>query len=185
MRTFIALDIEENVRQNISNFMEKVSALQNKGVKFVESNNLHVTIKFIGDIPQENVDSVISTLGEIASEPFEVDIKGIGGFPSNDRQPRVLWVGIEKNEALLRLFDAVDRRLFTAGISRDQKPFYPHLTIARAKTEIKQELMDLIQIYRTKYFGSFQVKEFYLFKSELTGKGPIYSKIKAFPLNLQ
>jgi RNA 2',3'-cyclic 3'-phosphodiesterase len=183
MRTFVALDIDDYVRKNISDFMVKAASLQTKGVKFVEDHNLHITIKFIGDIFEERVESIVSSLGEIAAEPFEIHIKGAGGFPVGDRNPRVLWTGIEGNEALLRLFDAVDRRLFEAGIPRDQKPFYPHLTIARAKTGMAKGLFDFVQDCKSGEFGTFKVKEFYLYKSELTAQGPIYSRIGIFELN--
>jgi RNA 2',3'-cyclic 3'-phosphodiesterase len=185
MRTFVAFDIDECVRRNIAVFMAKAASLQAKGVKFVEDHNLHVTIKFIGDVPEERVDTLISSLSAIAAESFELCVKGAGGFPSNNRHPRVLWAGIEKNGSLLRLFDAVDRRLFEAGIPRDRKPFHPHLTIARTKTEIEKELFDFIQSHKAEEFGRFNVQDFFLYKSELTGKGPVYSRIGSFSLNNQ
>ena len=182
MRTFVALDIDENAKQKIAAFMAKAAALQTKGIKFVEDHNLHITIKFIGDVPDQRVSALISSLGEIAVEPFEICIKGSGGFPLKDRNPRVLWIGVEKNESLLQLFDGVDRKLICAGIPRDQKPFFPHLTIARTKAEIENDLFDFIQSSKGKAFGMFKVKEFYLYKSELTGNGPVYSRIGTFPL---
>jgi len=182
MRIFVALDIDSHTRQKISVFMSKAAAFQTQGMKFVEDHNLHITVKFIGDVPEKRISSLVSSLHEIAADPFEICIKGSGGFPLKDRHARVLWTGVAKSEPLLRLFDAVDRRLFSVGIPRDKNPFFPHLTIARAKTEIEKDLFDFIQSNSTKVFGTFLVKEFYLYKSELTNTGPVYSRIGAFTL---
>ena len=182
MRIFVALDIDSHTRQKIAVFISKAAAFQTQGMKFVEDHNLHITIKFIGNVPEKRISSLILSLNEIAADPFEICIKGSGGFPLKDRHARVLWTGVEKSESLLRLFDAVDRRLFSVGIPRDNNPFFPHLTIARAKTEIEKELFDFIQSCKTKIFGKFLVKEFYLYKSELTDTGPIYSQIDVFRL---
>lgn len=151
--------------------------------KFVEPENLHITLRFIGEVPRATVDLLRRRLAEVKYEPFKMLIKGVGGFP-NLSSPRVLWLGVEDGAAKLgELARAVNQLVDSVRIGRhDHEEFTPHLTIARLKGPLTQEARRIIQGLSDAVFGEQEVQRFYLFKSTLTPKGPIYSVIEAYAL---
>lgn len=153
--------------------------LNKSDIKWVKTENLHITLAFLGNVPIDRL-SLICDIIESASKtnnPFEINLEGLGFFP-NIRQPKILWIGINKSTPLLDIKRQIDSKLQQVGISYDKKPFSPHITIARFKQPIVIEK----QILNFNFKAAFQARDIHLVKSELLKAGPIYTKIYSAPL---
>jgi len=181
MRTFIAIDLnEENV--------EKIAGLQSElkksdaDVKWVEPENIHLTLKFLGEISEEQAGQVKNILDKIASDfrPFEVSLTEIGAFPKLD-YPRVIWVGIEKGKKETEeIAKNIEDELEKLGFPKEKRPFAAHLTIGRVRTpKNKERLKTVIQTWNLEHRTSNSqiVSSVVLYQSKLTPKGPIYTPL--------
>jgi 2'-5' RNA ligase len=194
MRTFIALDIDDAIRQRIQRFMEGVSGFA-PDARWVRPESLHVTLKFIGEKPTEVVEEVKRALSNIRAESFEVSIRGYGFFPTA-KAARVFWVGIESGPQLSALAKSVDEATFALGIPKEDHAFTPHLTLARgggrsgaprwrkddATNKNFQHLQDKLAALPTPDFGTMAAHEFFLYQSQLSQGGSRYTKIADFAL---
>jgi len=182
MRCFLAVDIPEHIKKSI------LKATQNLrkdliGIKWVEPHNLHITIKFLGEVEDKNALALAETLEKrlLNSGTFVLKLKNFGFFPDLKR-PRVFWVGVEdRGENLKKLWKEIENIVPKYGISRDNRTFTPHLTLARIKKPIKIEKSGLESL---KNFETpeFKIDTLIFYKSVLTSKGPIYTKIKEIKL---
>ncbi len=174
MRLFVAIDLPEEVKESIWNVSERLKRI--KGLKVVERENLHITLKFLGEVKESSIKEISERLSGINSEPFSVSVEGIGSFPSKKR-PRVIWVGINRGyDEILLLKKKIDVSL--SPMFGSEKRFSPHITIARAKYPLKWSLIDdVISGFREQIFGGFEVLGFSLKKSILKPEGPLYSDI--------
>ena len=178
IRLFIALSIQPEVKTNLDTI---ITDLKSKGgkVKYVNPNNIHLTIKFLGNTEESKVDRIISQLDNAANNisPILSNLTKLGGFP-NLKNPRVIWVDIEKNrEQIINLGKTVDTALTEIGFDKDTKPFTPHLTLGRVKDNNGlNSLTDFIQQYKFNeiplLFNSLS-----LIQSTLTQKGPYYKTL--------
>ncbi len=150
-------------------------------VKWVEEENLHLTLKFLGEVKEERVEEISRVLREIrrSEKRFELSLEDIGAFPS-ERSPRVIWIGVGKGrEEIIRLQERIEEGLTPLGFKKEERGFHPHLTIARVKKRADfKELFDLS--YKSRVF---LVDSVTLFKSTLTPKGPIYEPLDRFPFS--
>jgi len=148
-------------------------------LRLVKPENIHVTVRFLGNVSPEFVDKIHSEMEKIAFTPFNIEIKGIGAFPSL-RQIRVVWAGIHRGANELRaIFHQLEPSLQRLGFKPDPKGFSPHLTIARVKTSRnKTELVKRIKELENYEFGLIRAECLRLKKSVLTPQGPIYSVLK-------
>jgi len=154
--------------------------------KWVEPQNLHITLQFLGDINESQVIDVIKNLQEVAKRniPFKLTYKGLGVFPDAKRA-KVLWIGVsEGSEKLKNLAKSVERMNARAGIPPSSKVFVPHLTICRIKKYDQKVLTHLLNKYRTVEFGEDEVKSIALISSTLTAVGPIYTVVEEFHLGV-
>ena len=179
IRSFIAFDIDsESVIRQLS---EVQKALVNAGadLKIVQPQNIHVTMRFLGNISPNMIDSIHEEMEKVSFAPFEIELRGLGAFPTL-RYARVVWVGIKKGaEELEGIFDQLEPHLQRLGFKPDSKGFSPHLTIARVKSgRNKAELIRTIQEFENHQFGIIKANCLRLKKSVLTPKGPIYSTLK-------
>lgn len=178
IRSFIAFDVEDS--QLISHIIEFQKLLLNTGadLKLVEPQNIHITLRFLGDIPIHMVEKIQEKMKKISFTPFEVKIKGVGVFPTM-RYPKVIWVGITQGIAELHsIFNQLEDGLQELGFRPDPKGFSPHITIARVRSgRNRAQLVKIIEESRNVEFGKFTMKYLRLKKSDLTPKGPIYSTI--------
>ena len=180
MRCFIAIDIDEDIRDQIGrlqNELRQKTGLTKPDVKWVDPALIHLTIKFLGEVRDEEIAGVCQVVEGVAGDhgSFSVDVKGLGSFGS---AARVLWVGIDRGDALLALQKGLEERLATAGWSGDRKGFSGHLTLCRIKKpRAGRKLQGLIKDYNDLNFGSLQVDSICVYKSELTSSGPIYTVI--------
>jgi len=176
IRAFIAVEIDEIVRRKLSEIVlefEKTKC----DVKWVKTENFHLTLIFLGDIIQETVDSLKDILRKAVStfQPFKIEIKGMGTF-GHPKYPRVIWAGIEPNDSIQSLYRAVKTEVTTLKLSVDEKEYIPHLTIGRVRSGRGiPKLMDMIKLYKTQFFGSSTVDSIVLMKSVLQPSGPVYS----------
>jgi len=189
MRVFIALDIDDAIRQRIQRFMEGVSGFA-PDARWVRAESLHVTLKFIGEKPIETVDEIKRALSAIRAGSIEITFRGYGFFPT-PKAARVFWVGIESGPQLSLLAKSVDEATFALGIPREDHPFAPHLTLARgggrsgapgrrkddAPNKNFQRLQQKLAALPTPDFGTMAAHEFFLYQSQLSRGGSRYTKI--------
>ncbi len=175
MRTFIGIKLPEKIKEDI---YEIISHLKESraNVKWVERENLHITLKFVGEINEDLFHKMEEQLKVISFNPFEIVLNGCGVFP-NYYRPRVLWIGINfKENTLESLFNKIEDILLPLGINKEERSFKPHLTLGRVKSSKNKE--NLIKRFREdkikKYHSSFMVENFTLFESVLKKEGPIY-----------
>jgi len=179
IRSFIAFDIESaQVLERIT-LMQKVLAETRADLKLVEPKNIHITLRFLGNITPSMVDKIYERMKKVEFEPFDVKIRGVGVFP-NMRYPRVLWAGIREGADQLRsIFNQLEPQLRSLGFAPDTKGFSPHLTIARVKSgRNKVELAKRIEENLNYEFGTVKANCLRLKRSDLTPKGPIYSTLR-------
>jgi len=145
----------------------------------VEPQNIHITLRFLGDVTSSMVDRISQEMQSLTFKPFDVEIRGIGAFP-NLRYTKVIWAGIrEGGEELGKIFDQLEPRLRLLGFAPDLKGFNPHLTIARVRGgRNKSELIRSVTEMDAFEFGNVRAESLRLKKSVLTPQGPIYSLLK-------
>lgn len=179
IRSFIAFDIEEEtVARNLAK-AQSMLAETDADLKLVRPENVHITLRFLGDISPELVGKIHAEMEKTTFAPFDVEVKGVGAFP-NLRHISVLWAGIRKGaEELRAVFSQLEPRLYELGFGPDAKGFSPHLTIARVRTSRnKPELIECVKGLENYEFGVVRAECLRLKKSVLTPQGPIYSVLK-------
>jgi len=181
IRSFVAFDIDsETVLKRMA---EAQSLLVKTGadLKLVEPKNIHITLRFLGNITSGMADQIHESMKAVQFAPFDVEIRGVGAFP-NASYARVVWAGIAKGaDQLQSIFNQLEPRLLGLGFAPDPRGFSPHLTIARVKSgRNKVELSRFIDKSEGFKFGVVRAACLRLKKSDLTPKGPIYSTLKEF-----
>jgi 2'-5' RNA ligase len=179
IRAFIAFDIDSDLVLKRLSEVQKMLINTGADLKLVEPKNIHVTMRFLGDISPSSVDSIYEEMKKVAFKPFDIELKGLGAFPTL-KYARVVWVGIQKGaHELESVFDQLEPCLQTLGFRPDPKGFSPHLTIARVKSgRNKAELVKCIEEMVDYECGMIRAEYLRLKKSVLTLKGPIYSTLK-------
>lgn len=179
IRTFIAIEISEDLRQELAEVQQELRESE-ADVKWVKPQNLHLTLKFLGDLPEEKTREVKEILENIArhTQPFEANFAGIGAFPKLDF-PRVVWVGIEKGkDELIGLAKEIEEELTRLGIPKEKRGFSAHLTLGRIRSpKNKDRLKSIIQEIDFVAKNEISVEEITLFQSKLTPQGPIYTAL--------
>jgi RNA 2',3'-cyclic 3'-phosphodiesterase len=194
MRVFIALDIDDAIRERIQRFMDGVREFA-PDVRWVRPESLHVTLKFIGEQRTESVEQIKQVLPSPQAEGMEIAFRGYGFFPT-PKAARVFWVGIDSGPQLAALAQAVDDTTAQFGIAREGRPFSPHLTLARggggsgaprwrkgdAPNRTFQQLQQKLSALPAPEFGTMTAREFFLYESQLLRGGARYTKLARFPL---
>ena len=182
MRLFVALDIPEDVRAAIAALVTKLRDTCREA-RWVRIEGAHVTLKFIGEVPNEKVAEIKTALATVPfSSPIGITYRGLGFFP-NERRPRVLWAGIEAGAELGALAVAVETALEPLGIAREQRAFSPHLTLARFDSpKGLDRLREAIAAFGPLEFGRAQAREFHLYLSVLKRGGAEYTRLASFPV---
>jgi RNA 2',3'-cyclic 3'-phosphodiesterase len=183
MRCFIAIDMPQEIKSAISGIICKIGPVS--GIKWIPECNMHLTLKFLGDVKDDLVTVIGQRLQSATAHnsAFSVDMRGVGGFPGIKR-PNVLWVGFDRSEPLKALFNDIESALAELGFARENRPFSPHLTIGRVKDSkgIEPALREL-STYKDTFFGTIGVNEILLMKSVLKPSGAEYSKVTVIRLN--
>jgi RNA 2',3'-cyclic 3'-phosphodiesterase len=181
IRSFLAFDIENDAVTARLVAAQRLLIQTGADLKLVEPNNIHLTIRFLGEISPPLVEKVFEEMKKVRFTPFEALIRGLGAFPDL-RYPRVVWAGITSGaDQLENVFSQLEPRLRSIGFAPDPKGFSPHLTIARLRSGInKQQLCETIAKNANYQFGTVKAKCLRLKRSILSPKGPIYSTLKEF-----
>ncbi|UCD21318.1 MAG: RNA 2',3'-cyclic phosphodiesterase [Chloroflexota bacterium] len=190
IRCFIAIELPEEAKRGIARLKEELVRDEHKFVKWVDPGGIHLTLKFLGNIPAKRVTEIAEAIGKAAQgiPRFHLEISGLGAFP-NLRQARVLWVGIGGEvDVLSRLVQNVDSALAVIGFAKEERPFVPHLTLARIRQGASPperrgfgELVDATS-FEDKYH--VEVEAISLMRSQLTPAGPIYTRLMAVAFGL-
>jgi len=192
MRLFVALDLEESIRGKIAVYVRGFEGFAPEA-RWAKPESLHVTLKFIGDRPDEELPGVQAALGMIEAAPIALGFRGYGFFPTTPAA-RVFWLGIEAGPELASLANDVDRVLTPLAIPREQHAFTPHLTLARSGSGTPrrlakdkpssrfQHLQQRLSSMPTPEFGTMTAREFFLYESKLSPAGSRYTKLASFPL---
>ena len=184
-RTFIAVDITADIRTLARQAIDLMSGAGAK-VRWVDPKSMHVTLKFLGDVPTTELPEVCKATAAAAAavEPFDFRVCGCGAFPSLDK-PRTIWLGVDEGaDELERLHDALDEALSTLGFRREQRKFRPHLTLGRVLNSPLglKELARLLAEQEDMVAGSVGVDELVVYSSELDFDGPTYEPMATLPL---
>ena len=174
MRTFVAIEISNDT---IVDSIEKLQTDIDIDAKPVAPKNLHFTLQFLGEISEDLVRKVSSSLKKIEFSSFNLTLRGVGAFP-NPKNPRVVWIGTDKEggDLLIELSKKVREVLEPLGLVSD-KPFKPHITIFRIKKR-KEDIRRKLEERKDIKFGNQRITSFKLKKSQLTPNGPIYSDLE-------
>ena len=180
-RGFIAIDVPINKPlRDLFDSIKKTGA----HVKLVEADNIHITLKFLGDTQETHVDTIENVIKESigATQPFTLHLKGTGVFP-NKNYVKVLWVGIHHAEPLIPIVKDLNDELSSLGYKKENKPFSAHLTIGRMKSaQGKDDILEILGQYEDTLFSEIPMDSIKLKQSVLTPKGPIYSTRKEIML---
>lgn len=182
MRAFLAFEVSPEVIESLTKVQEELKGTK-ADLKLVELENLHFTVKFLGEIPESMVEEIDRRIRTLALSKIEVDVQGLGAFPDG-KHPRVVWAGVSSKD-----FDRISKsaqQVIDAlqGIGEtDERPFHPHITVARVRSARNaSELRTLLGAYATKEFGRTPIATLKLKSSTLTPSGPIYADIKVYAL---
>ena len=180
MRCFIAVAVPEELKDKILEVQNKLKQI-GANLKLVEKENFHFTIKFLGEIEENQIKEVKEFLASLEEKSFEISIKGLGVFPTED-YIKVVWLGVEKNQdVFLNLIKKINKNL--DKIRKEKKELNTHLTIARVRSaKNKNELKAAVQDLKETEIGEMQVNSLKLISSELTPEGPKYTELAEFEL---
>ena len=176
-RLFVALEIPEDVKAILSSLQSCFPDL-----KWTPTSNLHLTLRFIGQIQQRHIERIRRSLRLIQCGSFHLSIVGLGLFRRNGGG--ILWAGVSKERFLLELKQQVDEALrLSAGLRLEANPFSPHLTLSRLKSSVPQALKAQVQERAEERFGDFHVTGFTLFRSLLRPAGALHELVETYPLD--
>jgi len=178
VRCFVAVDFEDP--ELLDSLVRAQDLLRGTGadLKVVERENIHLTMRFLGDVREGLLEELKGVVSGIGFEPFRAELRGLGAFP-NLRRPRVVWVGLTKGaEELSEIFKRLESGLLGLGFRPEGRGFSPHITLARVRSgRNREKLAEQVSRNADEEFGEFTVRYIRLKKSVLTPKGSIYSTI--------
>jgi len=194
MRLFVALDIDQSIRERIMHFLQGLQTFA-PDARWTKQESMHVTLKFIGEQPDVALGSIKQSMSGITGKATEISFHSYGFFPTA-QSARVFWVGIEAGHELSALAAAIDERLSALGIPKESRAFSPHLTLARGagasgsprrnRQDRRNPTFHLLQekltALPTPEFGTMTAREFFLYQSQLSPRGSKYTKLARFAL---
>ena len=194
MRLFIALDIDDAIRERITRFVDETRNLA-PDARWVKPESLHVTLKFIGEQPDATVETIKQELGTISASTTPIHFRGYGFFPT-PKSPRVFWIGMQSGSELAQLAATIDDKMAALEIPKEDRAFSPHLTLARSPggsgsprwrkgdgpNRTFARMQEKLASLPTPEFGTMTPREFFLYQSQLSPKGSTYTKLARFPL---
>ncbi len=184
IRAFIAIDLDERVKRELARVQERLKAAE-ADIKWNEPKDMHLTLKFLGDIQPEVLDDIEAAMAVTAAAftPFHMDIGALGAFP-DITNPKILWAGVTKRANLLAEITArIDEELKTLELHNEDRGFSPHITLGRAHTAAhSRQLMELLKNTHAPAGLSQKVERIALFRSELFPKGAVYHLLHSVKL---
>ena len=174
-RLFIAIDLPDTIKENLESMSFGIP-----GAKWVRPEQLHLTVRFIGEVDGALFRDIKNVLDEVSAAAFSLQLKGVGYFPPRGA-PRVLWVGLEKSEPLLLLRKKIDSRLLRVGVAPEGRKFSAHITLARLKNTPVQKIVNFLSGNGLFSQEPFQVEDFKLYSSILSPKGAYHRVERIYP----
>lgn len=186
IRTFIAVPVPVFVQENIG-ILESDLKQYRADVKWVPKENIHITLKFLGDVDETRVEELVETTQRTVSglKPFTLSVKGTGLFPDR-RRPRILWVGVDMEvDRLADLAARIDEAAIGLGFEKERRKFSAHITIGRVRSG--NRIQDCVDGMEKRQFngGSFEVREVAVMKSDLLKSGAVYTTLYRIKFNLR
>lgn len=175
MRLFVAIDLPRDVKEALAALCAGVP-----GARWVPAENMHVTLRFIGEVDGARRDDIIEALSEVRADGFDLEMQGIGHFETR-RQPHALWVRVNRSEPLLRLRESVENAVQRAGLPPEGRKFMPHVTLARLKEAPPGRVESFMQEHNLFRSRAVPVSDFTLFSSFLSRNGALYRPEAEFP----
>lgn len=178
LRCFIAIELPEEIRKALAEAQRELKIF-GADIRWVRPENIHLTLKFLGDTQEEDIESISREISEICSgfSSFSMELAGLGIFPGT-RQPKVLWAGLNGSKEIIELQKDIDSTMAHFGFKPEKRIFSPHLTLGRFRSpKNKDALLRAIASENVKKHGLFEVKTVALIKSSLTNSGSVYTKI--------
>jgi len=182
IRSFIAIHLPEELITQISGLQDRLKAMKGD-IRWVHPEAMHLTLKFLGDIDSGQIEAIFAEMEKACKTvtPFECSVQGAGVFPDMKR-PRVLWLGIEGPEPLIRLIRTLNDSLLSLGFEPEERKSHPHLTLGRVRSLQGTEPV-IRALMNSGFAGSaFTVRSLFLMKSDLKPSGPEYTIIKSIQL---
>ena len=188
IRTFIALDFPLSILDSIEQQTKRLrQTLGNDVIRWVLTHNLHLTLKFLGNVPVSHLEFLKQMLAQATDSitQFDLQIGGIGSFPNSNR-PRVLWVGIHAPAALSNLQKAIEEGAKRLGYEKEERPFSPHLTLGSVRQGLDgkdlQKISNALSSIQLGKIGIARVDSVHIYKSDLNSEGSVYTKLFSTPL---
>lgn len=178
MRLFVGIPLPVEVRERLALMSGGVP-----GARWTTTDNFHLTVRFIGEVDRHGYDDVIAALGHVRAPGFELALGHVDHFGKGTKA-RVLWIGVEKNPALLYLHDRVESALVRAGLEPEVRKYSPHVTLARLQAAPTGRLAAFVQTNHLVRIGPIAIDRFALFSSWSRGEGPIYEVEAEFALGV-
>lgn len=176
-RLFIALALPDPVRATLAALAQPLP-----GVTWTRPAQLHVTLRFLGDVPVEQIDPIVTRLAAVRVAPFVLPVEGVGAFPPN-RPPHILWIGTGTGHPrLFQLRQRLDDALLAAGLQLDVRTFHPHVTLARVTEDAALAAQHWLHTHRNFAAPPFRVEAFALYASTLQPAGAVHTVKQSFPL---
>jgi 2'-5' RNA ligase len=180
MRVFIAIDVPTEIRQRLAAVQDQLRQAST-AARWVSTDSIHITLKFLGEIPEERREDIDNALTGLTWLPMSISVRGVGFFPGV-RSPRILWAGVEC-PTMESLANEVESRLVGAGFDSERRAFRAHLTLARTKeNRLENALVKSAEPFKEAEFGTFVADRFYLYQSTLKPGGSAYTKLKEYAL---
>jgi 2'-5' RNA ligase len=176
MRLFIAIELPQEIKKILWRLRSDIP-----GARWVAQEQLHLTLSFLGELEEAEIQRLTGVLSGIRAQGFELRFGGTGCFP-NTRQPRVLWVGLEPEPLLNRLAALVRKAVLSCDIPQEERPFSAHITLARLKLPASHEVAAFLDQHQKHKLPTVRVGEFILFQSRLTPQGAIHAALMKFQL---
>ena len=187
IRSFIAIELSPPLRHHIEKIQNELKSATTD-VRWVRSEGIHLTLKFLGAIDEQRVDEIGDRIEECVADTtiFTVTVGSLGAFP-NSEHPKVIWLGIEDERGVLQnVQQTIDTRLTSLGFTAEKRTFSPHLTLGRIKSpKGRRTVSERLKTMGKCECGTLDVKEIFLFKSDLKPSGAVYTKLKSFVLRSQ
>jgi 2'-5' RNA ligase len=175
-RLFIAIDLPERIMDDIT-----ATYVALPGARWVDEEHLHLTLRFIGEVPGDVADRIANALRPVFGPTFSLTMKTVGFFPPR-REPRILWAGIAENEELMRLQARIERSLTAIAIEPDGRKFHPHVTVARLNGTPSHKVAQYVTHNSLFSTEQFSVSAFHLYESFLKKEGAHHEKIASYQL---
>lgn len=177
MRLYVAIEFPDHILDNLMLLTENLH-----GFKWVRRNQLHLTLRFLGDVDQHLGRLLIEKLAEIRHSSFQVALSGLGVFP-DIHHPRILWVGINANDTLFDLQGKIEQAIIDCGVEPETREFHPHITLSRIKYSRRERLESYMKKHRNFSLETITITSFHLVESKLHQSGSVYQNLKTYSLD--